>query len=166
MSAFDPKWILDWPAARLAEGCFGASGLTGLVHHPNEGQLAILMCVVDATADDENVGYGETDEIGVNCHLAATRFVDKCTGKDTRCFLLADQVARMQKRAARVYDVVNKQHGAAGKVQLSLTDQAHVTRTLLPMAVAAKPDELDARSAANAIKRTDEICDKDKAAHQ
>src|SRR5215471_5122358 len=102
------------------------------------------MCVVDAIADDENVGDGETDEIRVNCDLAATRFVDKRTGKDTRCFLLADQVARMQKRAARVYDVVNKQHRAAGKVQFSLTDQAHVTRALLSM------DELDARSAANA----------------
>src|SRR5215472_16282962 len=124
------------------------------------------MCVVDAIADDENVGYGEPDEIRVNCDLAATRFVNKRTGKDTRCFLLANQVARVQKRAARVYDVVNKQHGAAGKVQFSLTDQAHAHRTLSPMAVAATPYELDARSATNAIKRTEEICDKDKAAHQ
>ena len=105
-------------------------------------------------------------ESRVNCSLAAARFVDKRTGNDTRCFLLADQVARIQKRAARVYDIVNKQHSAAGKVQFSLTDQAHVARTLLPMAVAAKPYELDARSAANAIKRTDKVCDKDKAAHQ
>ena len=56
MSAFDPKRTLDEPAARLAAGYFGASGLTRLVDHPNEGQLAILMCVVDAIADDENVG--------------------------------------------------------------------------------------------------------------
>ena len=83
MSAFDPKRTLDEPAARLAAGYFGASGLTRLVDHPNEGQLAILMCVVDAIADDENVGYGETDEIRVNCNLAAARFVDKRTGKDT-----------------------------------------------------------------------------------
>ena len=73
---------------------------SGLVDHPDEGQLATLMCVVDPVADDENVGYGETDEIRINCNFAATRVVDKRTGQDTRCFLLADQVARIQERAA------------------------------------------------------------------
>ena len=100
---------------------------SGLVEHPDEGQLAILMCVVDPLADDENVGYGETDEIRINCNFAATRLVDKRTGQDTRCFLLADQVARIQERAARVDNVIDKQHGAAGKVQFSFADQAHLT---------------------------------------
>ena len=95
------------------------------------------MCVVDTIADDENVGYRETGEIRINCHLAAARLVDKRTGEDTRHLSLAEQVARVKKRAPCIYDVVNKQYDAACKVQLCLTNEAHVTRTLSSKTVAA-----------------------------
>jgi len=85
------------------------------------------MCVVDAVADDKNVGYRETNEIKVNYHFTAARLVDKRAGEDARHLPLAEQLARVKKRASCIHDVVNEQHGAAGKVQLELTDDAHVT---------------------------------------
>ncbi len=92
-----------------------ATAIAGtLVDQPNEGQLTIQMCVVDAVADDEHVGYGETDEIRIDCHFAATWLVDKRASEDGRCSLLAEQIARVKKRPSCIYDVVNKQYRAAG----------------------------------------------------
>ena len=42
-----------------------------LVDHPNKGELAILMCVVDPIAGDENIGDSETDEIRIYNYLPA-----------------------------------------------------------------------------------------------
>src|SRR6516162_1494374 len=102
------------------------------------------MCVVDAIADDENVGHSETNEIRVDRHLAAARLVDKRAGQDGPCFLLAEQIARITERTPRIHDVINKQHRAADKVKLGLADEAQGTRTFSPKAVAAQPYKLDA----------------------
>ena len=58
-------------------------------------------------------GIGKTDEIGINRHLAAARLVDKRAGEDARHLSLAEQVARVKKRAPCIDDVVNQQYGAA-----------------------------------------------------
>src|SRR5580693_4120445 len=123
--------------------------------------MPILICVVDTITDDENVRYGEADQINFHGHFPAARLVHQRAGDDTRCLPFPEEVARIKKGPPGINDIVHEQHGSAGQIELELAEQAHATGALSRVPVAAQPHEVDARLAADAIKRAYEVGDKD-----
>ena len=48
----------------------------------HEGQIAVFLVVIEAVADDELVGNGDTAEIGGEVHLAAGGLIQQGAGAD------------------------------------------------------------------------------------
>ena len=88
--------------------------------------MPILMRVVDAVTDDENVWDRETNEINFNGQFPTTRLVQQRACEDTGWLLVSEAVARLKKSAPSINDIIDEQHSSAGQIELELADQAHI----------------------------------------
>ena len=86
-----------------------------LIYLRDEGQMSILVCVVDTITDDENVWYRETDEIDLDGHFPTARLVHQRACEDARCLLVAEEVARIKESSPSINDIIDEQHSSAGQ---------------------------------------------------
>jgi len=99
----------------------------GLINLCDERQMPILMCVIDAITDDENIWYPETNEINFKRHFPTAWLVHQRACKDALCLLVSEEVARIKKRPPSINDIIDEKHSLSGQIELESPDQAHIT---------------------------------------
>jgi hypothetical protein len=120
-------------------------------HHADVRQMAILLGVVGAVADDKHIADPEADKIDRNCDLSSLRFVEQCTGPETADPPPAQLGGGIGDRPAGIDDVVDQEHRPAGKAGRYVAEKLHRAAALLGATVAAQPDELDFGSGAGEV---------------
>src|SRR5579871_798680 len=111
-------------------------------HKADIGEVAIALGVIHSVTDDEEIGDGEADIIGLNLFDSTRRLVKQ--GSDAPGFgpVLQKYLAQIRKSQAGVEDVFDDQHVFAFDGFIEVLDKFDRTGGALTLAVARYGDEV------------------------
>src|SRR5258708_2991924 len=126
----------------LLTGAQSLLAIHGRLEHTDVRQVAILLRVVEAVADDEAVGNVEA-QVGRLDHLVARlRFIQQRADAHAGWAALLQALHQIAQREAGVYDVLDDQHVLPRDRRLQILEDAYDTAGFGAVAVAADRHEI------------------------
>ena len=119
------------------------------------GEIAVVICVIEAVADDEFVRDLEAAHVGLVALRVPRRLVEEGDGRDGRGIARAEELAQVLHGEARVDDVLNDDNMAARDVVVQILDEADDAGGLRGCAVAGDSDEIHVNGAVHAAAQID-----------
>ena len=120
------------------------------LQNANVGEIAVVICVIEAVADDEFVGDLEAAHVGLVALRVPRRLVEEGDGRDGRGIARAEELAQVLHREAGVDDVFDDDDVAAGDVVVEVLDETDDAGGLGRRAVAGDGDEIHVDRAVHA----------------
>ena len=121
---------------------------------------------IHAVADDEHVGAGEADEIGVDRDRPLAGLFEQHRGEHAPGAARHQKVLREHQGAAGFEDVVDEQHVAAAHLALDVVQDRDLAGGHRAFAIARQVDELDLGRQPRPVQRADQVRGEHEAALQ